>query len=100
MMMYHVPTRIMLMLFLCTLTLMVCVRPVSADAAPPPDPAVEGAAPDHPQKTNVQMMSETVVIDATPNPALWEQSLDMLKMTNRVRVNASFTMRNQGDQEE
>jgi hypothetical protein len=64
-----------------------------ADAAPPPDPTVGGVGPYQPQKTNVQMMSETVLIDVRSSPSNLEEP-------KQIKVNASFTMRNQGQTEE
>ncbi len=58
-----------------------------ADAAPPPDPTVGGAGPYQPQKTNVQMVSETVVIEV---PAYEDNS------SNQISVTADFNLQNQG----
>ena len=46
----------------------ISARMVKADAAAPPDPTVGGVGPYQPQKTNVQMMSETVYIEVPPSP--------------------------------
>ncbi len=62
-----------------------------ADAAPPPDPTVGGAGPYRPQKTNVQMLSETVVITVPPY---------MNEESNQITVRASFLMQNQGQNAE
>ena len=66
---------------------------VRADAAPPPDPTVGGIGPYQPQKTNVQMISETVFIDVPQSPSNVQEP-------KQIKVNASFTMRNQGQTEE
>jgi hypothetical protein len=68
-------------------------RTVKADAAPPPDPTVGGVGPYQPQKTNVQMMSEKVYIEVPPSP------VDIQEF-KQIKVNASFTMRNQGQAQE
>lgn len=69
------------------------VEIAQADAAPPPDPTVGGIGPYRPQKTNVQMMSETVFIDVPLSPSNPEEP-------RQIRVNASFTMRNQSQTQE
>jgi hypothetical protein len=64
-----------------------------ADGAPPPDPTVGGVGPYRPQKTNVQMMSETVLIEVPPSPS-------NVEAPKQIKVHASFTMQNQGQTEE
>lgn len=79
-----------------TLCALLGVQPAQlaqADGAPPPDPTVGGVGPYQPQKTNVQMMSETVLIEVPPSPSNVEDP-------KQIRVKASFTMRNQGQIEE
>ena len=88
---HHTLNRTILVCVLCTLLGSVSSQSVKADAAPPPDPTVGGIGPYQPQKTNVQMMSETVFIDVPHSPP--EQS-------KPIRVNAVFIMRNQGQTEE
>ena len=61
-----------------------------ADAAPGPDPTISGVGPYQPQKTNVQMLSETVLIEVHPTNQFSQQTI----------VQASFTMQNQGQTEE
>lgn len=87
----HTLIRAILFFTICTLLGSVSFQLVKADAAPPPDPTVGGIGPYQPQKTNVQMMSETVYIDVPHSPP--EQS-------KPIRVNAVFVMRNQGQTEE
>ena len=87
----HTLIHTILVCVLCTLLGTVSFHPVKADAAPPPDPTVGGVGPYQPQKTNVQMISETVFIDVPHSPP--EQS-------KPIRVNAVFIMRNQGQTEE
>jgi len=78
---------------ICALLGSVSLQSAKADAAPPPDPTVGGVGPYQPQKTNVQMMSETVFIDVPYSPPKPEPS-------KPIKVHASFTMRNQGQTEE
>jgi len=78
------------------LSALVCLLSIQfarADGAPPPDPTVGGVGPYQPQKTNVQMMSETVLIEVPPSPT-------NLETPKQIKVNASFTMQNQGQTEE
>jgi hypothetical protein len=89
----HTLIRAILVFAVCTLLGSVSIQPVKADAALPPDPTVGGVGPYQPQKTNVQMMSETVFIDVPYSPPEPEQSIP-------ISVNASFAMRNQGQTEE
>lgn len=89
----HSFSRIMLVLILWTLVALLSTQIANADAAPPPDPTVGGVGPYRPQKTNVQMMSEKVIIDVPPSPSNLEQP-------KHIKVNASFTMRNQGQVDE
>jgi formylglycine-generating enzyme required for sulfatase activity len=88
--------RTVLILAACALFCASSVQPARADAAPPPDPTVGSAGPYKPQKTNVQMLAETVLIDISrqqwPDPKSQESP--------KVRVSASFNMRNQGQTEE
>ncbi len=83
---------------ICTLNL-APVKIAKADGAPPPEPDMGGVAPYHPIDTNVQMISETVIIDALPSPTRWT-STEFNWNSNRVKVHASFTLRNQGKEEE
>src|SRR5215216_7392064 len=87
----HVLIHAFLVFIICALLGSISIQSVKADAAPPPDPTVGGVGPYQPQKTNVQMMSETVFIDVPHSPP--EQS-------KPIRVNAVFIMRNQGQTEE
>jgi hypothetical protein len=67
---------------------------VQADAGPGPDPTISGIGPYQPQKTNVQMLSETVIIElpsSNPTPNWGEVQFS---------VKASFTMQNQSEVEE
>jgi len=89
----HVFIRAILICTICALFGSVSVQPVKADAAPPPDPTVGGVGPYQPQKTNVQMMSETVFIDVPQSPS-------NIQEPKQIKVKASFTMRNQGQMEE
>jgi hypothetical protein len=83
-------SRIFITLTLCTLIGLMTVQSAKADPAPPPHPKLGGVVPYQPLKTNVQMMSETVFIDIlTPPP-------ENANKPKQVKVNASFTMRNQG----
>lgn len=88
---HHPPIHTILVLTICTLLGSASLQPVKADAAPPPDPTVGGVGPYQPQKTNVQMMSETVFIDVPHSPP---------NESKPIRVNAVFIMRNQGQTEE
>jgi len=72
-------------------------RIARADAAPPPDPTVSGIGPYQPQKTNVQMLSETVLIEL---PAVSPTPQEPKWYSDQIDVNASFNMRNQGQAEE
>ena len=87
-------SRIILIFTLCVLISLMSVQTAKADVAPPPDPRLGGAVPYQPLKTNVQMMSETVFIEILPSPPADAEK------PKQVRVNASFTMRNQGQAEE
>ena len=86
--------RIVAIFTLCVLISLMPVHIVKADVAPPPDPRLGGAVPYQPLKTNVQMMSETVFIEIFPSPPADAEK------PKQVRVNASFTMQNQGQAEE
>jgi len=86
----RIPIKIAIILILCILAF---TSTVKADGAPPPDPTVGGVGPYQPQKTNVQMMSETVIIDVPPSPSNVEEP-------KQIKVNASFTMQNQGSVDE
>src|SRR5690349_12032687 len=81
--------RKLFLFVLCALLSLTPIQPANADAAPPPDPTVCGVGPYRPQKTNVQMMAETVFIDVPPSPSNAQEP-------KQIKVNASFTMRNQG----
>jgi hypothetical protein len=89
----HALVRAILVCTICALLGSISIQSVKADAAPPPDPTVGGIGPYQPQKTNVQMISETVFIDVPPSPLRPEPS-------KPIKVHASFTMRNQGQTEE
>jgi hypothetical protein len=89
----HALIRAILVFTICTLLGSMSLQSVEADAAPPPEPTVGGVSPYQPQKTNVQMMSETVLIDVPSSPSNSEEP-------KQIKVNASFTMRNQGQIEE
>ena len=80
---------VFLVLTACALIIQLPLQRAKADAAPPPDPTVGGIGPYQPQKTNVQMMSEKVYIEVPPSPSKPEE-------LKRIKVDASFTMRNQG----
>ena len=80
---------VFLALTACALIIQLPLQRAKADAAPPPDPTVGGIGPYQPQKTNVQMMSEKVYIEVPPSPSKPEE-------LKRIKVDASFTMRNQG----
>jgi len=84
------PIQIAVILALCILPFTSIAK---ADGAPPPDPTVGGVGPYQPQKTNVQMMSETVLIVVPPSPS-------NVADPKQIKVSASFTMRNQGSTEE
>jgi hypothetical protein len=88
----HLPIRTIFIFALCALIGLIPFQMAQADAAPPPDPTVGGVGPYQPQKTNVQMMSERVVIDVATQPGFEEPK--------QIRVDAGFTMRNQGQTEE
>lgn len=86
----RITIQIAIILILCILAFTSIAK---ADGAPPPDPTVGGVGPYQPQKTNVQMMSETVIIDVPPSPSNVEEP-------KQIKVNASFTMQNQGSADE
>jgi hypothetical protein len=90
---HHALIYVFLVCIICTLLGSVSIQSVKADAAPPPDPTVGGVGPYQPQKTNVQMMAETVFIDVPQSPSNVQEP-------KQIRVNAEFTMRNQGKTEE
>lgn len=92
-------TRSLLIVAICILIGSAAAGPVRANAAPPPDPDVGGLAPYQPQKTNVQMLSESVLVDVLPNPDHWISKRTFWAM-NLIRVKASFSMQNQGSTEE
>jgi hypothetical protein len=85
--------QIAIILALCTWIILAFASTAKADAAPPPDPTVGGVGPYQPLKTNIQMMSEDVFIEVPPSPS-------NLQEPKQIRVNAGFTMRNQGENEE
>jgi hypothetical protein len=89
----HALSLVIFIFMLCALICLMPVQVAEADAAPPPDPTVGGMSPYQPQKTNVQMMSETVFIDVPASPS----DINELK---RIKVKASFIMRNQGQTRE
>jgi hypothetical protein len=85
-----------LAVFAIILWALIVLRPLQmakANAAPPPDPTVGGIGPYQPQKTNVQMMFEKVLIEVPPSPSTPEEP-------KHIKVEASFRMRNQGQVEE
>src|SRR5919108_4330481 len=85
----YVLIRTILVCTICAFLGSISVQSVKANGAPPPDPTVGGASPYQPQKTNVQMMAETVFIDVPQSPSNVQEP-------KQIRVNAEFTMRNQG----
>ena len=85
--------KALVVFILCALLGLQPAQLAQADGAPPPDPTVGGVGPYQPQKTNVQMISETVLIEVPPSPS-------NVEVPKQIRVNASFTMRNQGQTEE
>lgn len=87
----HVLIRTILVCTICAFLGSVSIQSVKANGAPPPDPTVGGAGPYQPQKTDVQMMAETVFIDVPPSNR---------EEPPQIKVNANFTMRNQGKIEE
>lgn len=89
----HFLIRAYFVLTLCALIGLIPLQIAKANAAPPPDPTVSGLVPYQPQKTNVQMLSETVVIDVQASPPDIEEA-------KYIKVSASFTFRNQGQVEE
>lgn len=94
--------RAICIIFVLTLCVLIGLHPTQiaqADGAPPPEPDIGGVAPYQPIETNVQMMSETVLIDVLPHPTRWT-STEFTWNQNIVRVSASFTLRNQGIEEE
>jgi hypothetical protein len=87
-------TRIILIMATLFASCVVINQSVRADAGSGPDPTISGVGPYQPQKTNVQMLSETVIIELpssspTPNQGKVQFS-----------VKASFTMQNQSEVEE
>lgn len=87
----HVLIRTILVCSICAFLGSVSIQLVKANGAPPPDPTVGGASPYQPQKTDVQMMAETVFIDVPPSNR---------EEPTQIKVDANFTMRNQGKIEE
>jgi hypothetical protein len=87
----YVLIRTILVCTICAFLGSVSVQAVKANGAPPPDPTVGGASPYQPQKTDVQMMAETVFIDVPPLNG---------EEPPQIKVKADFTMRNQGKIEE
>jgi len=97
----HLLPRSVIILTMCALFFAMAVQPARADGAPPPEPSVGGMAPYRPIETKVQMMSETVLIDALPNATHWTASeYEIRSASNQIRVKASFTMQNRGETEE
>lgn len=82
-----------ILFILCAALVLIHAQTAEADSAPPPDPTVGGVGPYQPQKTKVQMVAETVLIEVPESPA------DVAD-AKQIRVNASFTMQNQGEVEE
>ena len=91
--------RTVFLFIVCALIILTSVKSAKADGAPPPEPDMGGVAPYQPIETNVQMMSETVLIDVLPHPTRWTTS-EFNWNSNQVKVRASFTLRNQGATEE
>lgn len=83
-------SRFALFVFISLFLLAFFFHPVSADIAPPPPPESGNILPGQ-QTTNVRMVSEYVLLDVAAT------SGDQMPYAN---VNATFTMRNQADQEE
>lgn len=87
-------TRIILIVATLIALCVTINQSVRADAGPGPDPTISGIGPYQPQKTNVQMLSETVIIElpsSNPTPNQGE---------SQFSVKASFTMQNQSEVEE
>lgn len=89
----HILIRAFALFMLCVLIGLPPHQIAKANAAPPPDPTVGGVIPYQPQKTNVQMLSETVLIDVQASPTDIEEA-------KYIKVSASFTLRNRGQIEE
>lgn len=89
--------RLPLLFLVLAIFLSVFVLPAQADSAPPPDPSVGNLGPYKPQKTNVQMVAETVLIVVPEQPD--DPNMNIANMP-KVHVTATFTMRNQGQVEE
>lgn len=89
--------RIAALVVLACILLALLPAPVRADVAPPPIPLVGGVGPFEYQDTNVQMVSERVEMELTPQPAEDEEIHFSIHL---VEVNAWFVMRNTGSQDE
>jgi len=89
----HILIHAFIVFTLCVLIGLMPIQIAKANAAPPPDPTVGGLIPYQPQKTNVQMMSETVFINVPQSPSNAHEP-------KQIKVNAIFSMRNQGQTEE
>lgn len=87
------PVSIFLIAAISVVSCLTIKQSAKADAAPGPDPTVSSVVPYHPQKTKVQMMSETVLIEVLSN-----NSTDTAQ--EQTSVQASFTMQNQGKADE
>jgi hypothetical protein len=85
-------------LFLVCLTLILGVKPASADIAPPDHPS--GSNP-HPgsETTKVQMVAETVTITVQPT-LLTGEATKWGEVREWAKVRAVFTMRNRGTESE
>ncbi len=92
----HVRLLVVLMMALLAVAVpLLAIHAVLADAAPPPEAAASGIAPG--QGTQVQMISETVVLDIRAEPMIRYETL----FTPTVAyVTADFLMRNLGSQAE
>jgi len=87
-------TRIILIVATLIASCVIINQPVQADAGPGPDPTISGVGPYQPRKTNVQMLSETVIIELPSS----SQTPNQDKI--QFNVKASFTMQNQSEIEE
>ncbi|MBN2503367.1 MAG: hypothetical protein JXB38_21505 [Anaerolineales bacterium] len=93
--------NLMLGIILCSLTISASgATKARADIGPPRPPKGSGISPDE-ETTMVQMLSETVEIEITGKIGIYEAYWEDRNYPGyEALVNASFTMRNQGDAEE